>query len=192
MKLRPIVFGLISALSVSGAESACARAGASPAAHQTASPGTDAEVERVTGSPPALAPAVASQAALKWLAALRQVDRAGLIRQSGVPFILRDASRTGACAKLDVGDPSKLDGIGCLLKDDLLHAVLKTNPEPDPGPLPPKLLPNWARRWKAEVPPGSLPVGFVLLGKAVSFDLVVLVKADGVHGLLRHTSHERN
>lgn len=39
---------------------------------------------------------------------------------------------------------------------------------------------------------GSVPIGVVLLGKKVSFDLVVLVGTDGVAGLFKHTAHDRN
>lgn len=185
----PVLIGAVWAWS---AISGCTRADAGPPASRTVVGGSDAGADKV--KPVASAPddAAASQTALKWLSALRQRDRAGLVRQSGVPFVLRDASSTGNCSTLDINDSSKLDGIGCLAKDDALNEVLKANLEPDAGPLSPRHLPNWARKWKTDVAPGWNPIGLVVLGKKVSFDLVILVGGDGVHGLFRHSAHDRN
>ncbi|HXU61788.1 MAG TPA: hypothetical protein VN962_08820, partial [Polyangia bacterium] len=112
-------------------------------------------------------------------------------RLSSVPFVLRDASSTGACSKIDIADSSKLDNLNCLVVDNPLHEVLTLNPEPEPGLVSPKHLPKWARTWKAEVTPELTPVSFVLLGKRASFDLVVLVGTDGVRGVFRYAAGDR-
>ena len=144
---------------------------------------------------PAVAPApddtAAAQAALKWLLSLRHRDGATLIRQSGVPFVLRDASSNGDCSKLDIADSSKLTSLICIVRDDVLHQVLNANPDPEPGLVSPKHLPKWARKWKADVTPELTPVSFVLLGTKASFDLVVLVGADGVRGLFKYAAGDR-
>jgi hypothetical protein len=183
---------LLGVICACGAMAGCARADAGSPASRTAPGAPDAAADKAKPDASAPGDTAATQTALKWLAALRQRDRALLVRQSGVPFVVRDASGTGACSSLDVTDPAKLDSIGCLAKDDALHDVLKANPEPDAGPLSPKHLPNWARKWKTEVAAGWNPIGLVVLGKTVSFDLVILVGSDGVHGLFRHTAHDRN
>ena len=128
----PVLIGAVWAWS---AISGCARADAGSPASRTGVGGSDARADKV--KPVASAPddAAASRTALKWLSALRQRDRAGLVRQSGVPFVLRDASSTGNCSTLDINESSKLDSIGCLAKDDVLNEVLKANLEPDAGPL---------------------------------------------------------
>jgi hypothetical protein len=106
--------------------------------------------------------------------------------------VIREASGTGPCNNLEIVELAKPDSLECLINDDALRGVLKENPEPDVGPLSAKHLPNWTRKWKADVTPGLRPLGVVLLGHSVSFDLVILVGADGVHGVFKHTAADHD
>lgn len=188
----PWLRGLLIAAWAWGAASGCTRADASSPAPRTFTGAPDGAADKAKIDASAPADDAATQTALKWLSALRGRDRGLLVRLSGAPFLVRDASGNGKCSSLDIDDPSRLESIGCLVKDNPLHDVLQANPEPDAGPLSPKHLPNWARKWKTDVAPGWNPIGLVVLGKTVSFDLVILVGSDGVHGLFRHTAHDRN
>jgi hypothetical protein len=184
------VLTMCSALAL--AATGCLRnADASAASTAPKSAPRDAGADQRSGVAAAPTDAAAAQMALKWLSSLRRRDQAELVRQSGVPFVLRDASSTGACSTIDIAESSKLDNLSCLVSDAPLHEVLVLNPEPEPGLVAPKHLPKWARKWKIEVTPDLTPVSFVLLGKKASFDLVVLVGTDGVHGLFRYAAGDR-
>ncbi len=192
MRKRSLLSVAILCFGVPLTATGCLRnAAASAALTAEKSTARDAGIDQRSGAAAAPNDATAAQVALKWLSLLRRGDRAGLIRQSSVPFVLRDASNTGACSVLDITDSSKLGDLTCLVADDKLREVLVLNPEPEPGLVSPKHLPKWARRWKAEVTSEVTPVSFVLLGKKVSFDLVVLVGADGVRGVFRYAAGDR-
>ena len=185
---------LVGIASTANIVSACARnADASPSA-QGASPVSSLDAGADRGAAERTVPdlATAVKTAGLWLSALRQRDRSGLLQHSGVPFVVRDASGNGPCSNLEISDSGKLDSIGCLVDDGALRAALKENPDPDIGPLSAKHLPNWARGWRADVVAGLRPLGVVLLGHKISFDLVILVGADGVHGVFKHTAADRN
>lgn len=109
-----------------------------------------------------------------------------------MPFVLRDTGTDGNCTSLDIRTPAKLDGLKCLLSDDLLHEDLKDNAQLNADILSPKHLPNWARKWKKDVAAGLTPVGVLVMGNGDSVDFVVLVGAKGVHGVFKQVEFERN
>jgi len=184
---------LVAVVAAANIFSGCARhADASSAAPRPGAVSRDAGTDQgpMAPAPPDLASAV--HTAVSWLSALRQRDRTTLLKQSSAPFVIRDESGKGPCSNVELTDLAKPDSLGCLADDEILRGVLKENPDPDVGPLSAKHLPNWTRKWKADVRPGVRPLGVVLLGHAASFDLVILVGGDGVHGVFKHAAADRN
>ena len=78
----------------------------------------------------------------------------------------------------------------CLLDDHVLGAVLKANGDPQGGPLPRELLPNWATKWAKDFGRDVYPVAITYVGTRASFDFIVLASPSGVRGLFKHSSVE--
>jgi len=122
---------------------------------------------------------------------LRKHDTAGLLGATKVPFVLRDAGRGGHCKNADVRtDEEVLPALKCLLDDHVLGAVLKANGDPQGGPLPRELLPNWATKWAKDFGRDVYPVAITYVGTRASFDFIVLASPSGVRGLFKHSSVE--
>ena len=144
----------------------------------------------VLATSPAPPPA---KVATAWIDALRQRDVDALTRSTRFPFVLRDTGAGGKCKNATAADATQLPAaLACLLKDDLLNEDLKANPAPEADPVSKRTLPRWARKWSNDVRAGSVPVSVFIHGNGNAFDLVLVVAGDGVQGLFKHATFEKN
>jgi hypothetical protein len=139
------------------------------------------------------AEAAATKMAFAWLASLGRHDTPGLLAATRVPFVLRDTRREGHCKNVVAGTAEELSGaLKCLVDDRVVREVLKANGDPQGGPLPRKLLPDWAAKWAKDVGPETYPIAIVYTGARASFDFIVLASNSGVGGLFKHASIEHH
>jgi hypothetical protein len=105
-----------------------------PPAATAAAPGPTAPVDDVT-------------VATRWLEALRDRDQQGLIALSRYPFELHDVMGECQGQKLAASVAELPDTLQCLLKDDILVDVLKTNDSAAVEPFPDIHFARWAKKW---------------------------------------------
>jgi hypothetical protein len=182
------VTALVASLSACIFGAGCDRQSQAASATTSAPPAADARVADDDA-----AESAATKMAFAWLASLGKHDTSNLYASTRVPFVFRDAGREGHCKNAIAGTAEELPGIlKCLLDDRIVREVLKANSDPQGGSLPRELLPQWAAKWAKDVSRGTYTIAIVYTGDRASFDFIVLVSADGVHGLFKHSSVERH
>jgi hypothetical protein len=123
--------------------------------------------------------------AARWIDGLRAKDGGALAALARAPFDFRDA-RTGA-PKASCADGVRADAAAvatlasCLVADPLLKKDLAANPAPRIVSTTKDELPPWAKPWAGQVRAGLRPISVFIHGPGSSFELILLVAADGVH-----------
>ena len=186
-------------------------AGALGCKHEEASPGTPAAVPIARAAPPTAAPAPAApdpaasgappqdlRAATAWIDALRGRSPAALVKETRLPFDLRNTRRgagmkpgKAACANRVATNPAGATAIGaCLAQDAQLHADLAAMPELRLFEIDPPSFPPWAQPWTKTLRPGLRGLSTFVHGDSDVHELVLLVGDDGVHGLWQNVTQE--
>lgn len=135
----------------------------------------------------------AVETATRWLMALRARDNSALAKLTGFPFEFRDTGTEGECRSGTAVGPRDADAVlGCLSRDDLLAEELRATSDFGAKVIAGTDVPPWALPWVRQLSPPSVPVWSFIHGNGVSFELVVLVEANTVRGLLKDAQFESN
>jgi hypothetical protein len=171
-------------------------ANGTPAAHgeptpvqrsETSNPPQPAALSTYEGSKTAVATAT------QWLTALRAQDHLALSKLTFAPFEFRDTGTEGDCKSATAASASEIKTIlGCLSRNELLIEELRATEDFGAKVVVDKDIPRWAAHWVKELSPPSVPVWTFIHGNGVSYELVVLVEAQAVQGLLKDAQFEAN
>jgi hypothetical protein len=121
-----------------------------------------------------------------WVEALRDKDVKALAARSVFPFEFRDSGLEGHCeAYRVVAAPGDLGAaVDCLMKDDLLGALLRSKPGPPPVETQPDgYVEPWAKAWRTSIPNGSRLFLSYYDRNDATLTLLLLIGKDGVHGV---------
>lgn len=135
----------------------------------------------------------AASIAQRWLDALRKRDLDALAQVTTYPFEVRDSGREALCRSSSARAPEELHAaVRCLLNSAELHRAFETRLPSVRASLDDNPVPNWAEQWWNRAVHGGLSRTSAALStpEGASFDIILMVGADGVRAVWKYGTLE--